>query len=159
MPKALFLDRDGILIRERGDYSYLPEHIAYVPGIEKFLLEQQAKGYLLIVVSNQGGIAKGLFGPEHVEHLHQIIHHHFLSYGVSIHSWFFCPHHDEISYCLCRKPGSLMLEKAIARYQVITSESYMIGDKESDKEAGRRAGLTPLLVNSNTNLNLYNPLD
>ena len=158
MPKALLLDRDGILIRERGAYSYLPEHIVYVPGIEKFLQERQSEGYLLIVVSNQGGIAKGYYGHAHVFDLHQTIHEQLLSWGVTIHSWFYCPHHDEVSYCLCRKPGPLMLEKALARYNADAAKSYMIGDKESDVEAGRRAGVKPLLVNSNTNLYLHNPL-
>lgn len=158
MPKALFLDRDGILIRERGAYSYLTDHIAYVPGVENFLLERQSEGYLLIVVSNQGGIAKGYYGHEHVNNLHKTIHKHFLSYGVTIHSWFYCPHHDEVSHCLCRKPSPLMLEKAISRFNIAASQSYMIGDKESDAEAGRRAGVKPLLVGSNTNLYLHNPL-
>lgn len=152
MRKAIFLDRDGVIIKEHGNYSFIPQHIQYVPGIEAFLSQMQKDGFLLIVITNQGGIAKGFYGHEHVYSLHQTINDHLKLYDVSITDWFYCPHHDTISYCLCRKPGPLMLEKAIARYGIDPHQSYMIGDKSSDAAASKSAHVNPLLVASNSDL-------
>ena len=157
MPRALFLDRDGVIVQERGAYTFLPAHVSYVPGIEGFLQQKQAEGFLLIVVSNQGGIAKGYYNHAHVYQLHQLIDQHLRYHGVSIQAWFYCPHHDHVSLCLCRKPSPLMLEKAIARYHIDPGASYMIGDKPSDAEAAKRAGVKPLQVASNTNLYQHPP--
>lgn len=156
--KAVLLDRDGVIIRERGAYTFLPAHIQHVPGIEVFLKALQDADYRLIVVSNQGGIAKGLYGHDDVALIHQLIADHLAEYGVSIADWFYCPHHETVGRCLCRKPSPLMIERALARHQIAPEQAYLIGDQESDTEAAQRAGIQALPVPSNTDLSLYPPI-
>lgn len=152
MRKVIFLDRDGVIIQEKGDYNYLPEHLEIVPGIEDFLLIQQSKGFEFITITNQGGIARGYYTHEHVRHMHALIHKHLSHAGVQFLDWFYCPHHDKVGYCLCRKPGSLMLEKAMARYGIDKSNAWFIGDKDSDVTAAENAGIQPIKIESNQNL-------
>lgn len=158
MTKAVFLDRDGIIIRERGAYSSLLRHVQLVEGIGDFLKRLQEAGFLLIVVSNQGGIARGYYSHDHVYVIHQHIVARLAAYGVQMTDWFYCPHHEKIGHCLCRKPGSLMLEKAIALHRIAPEQSYLIGDKETDVEAGQRVGVTAIQVPSNINLAEYPPI-
>jgi D-glycero-D-manno-heptose 1,7-bisphosphate phosphatase len=150
--KAIFLDRDGVLITERGDYNYLPEHIDIVEGSAEALRWLQAKGYLLIVITNQGGIAKGLYTHSRVNEIHKEIKSFYKIYGVHIKDFYYCPHHPSTGECLCRKPESLMLEKAIARFDIEPSVSWFIGDNPRDIEAGHQAGVKTLLIPSNADL-------
>lgn len=155
MRKVLFLDRDGVIIKERGAYNYLPEHLIYVDGIEQNLKKAWENGFDLVIITNQGGIAKGYYTHDHVHQMHSAIAAHFESHGVAFLDWFYCPHHDVSGKCLCRKPGSLMLEKAIARYGINPKASYFIGDKDSDYEAGIKAGVNPVKIEANEVLRGY----
>src|ERR1043166_7610519 len=116
--KAIFLDRDGILIKEKGGYNFLPEDIIFLEGAAEALAELQKAGYIFIVVTNQGGIARGLYTHRRLNEIHVEIGTYFVSRGVRILDFFYCPHHPDSSLCLCRKPDSLMLEKAAARYNI-----------------------------------------
>lgn len=152
MRKVIFLDRDGVIIQEKGDYNYLPEHLDMVPGIEDFLLTRQSKGFEFITITNQGGIAREYYTHDHVHQMHKLIHQHLSQVGVQFLDWFYCPHHDKAGYCLCRKPGSLLLEKAMARYGIDKSKAWFIGDKDSDVAAAENAGIQPIKIESNQNL-------
>lgn len=132
MNKAIFLDRDGVIIQERGHYNYLPEHRLLVDQIIFWLNYFTQQGYKLMVITNQGGIEKGLYTESHVSDMHQWIEQVLQKHNIHIDHFYYCPHHSDKSACLCRKPGSLMLEKALYTYQVDPMLSYMIGDKETD---------------------------
>src|SRR6185437_5420897 len=139
MQKAIFLDRDGVIITERGDYNYLPADIVLVHGIAETLRILEKKGFIFIVITNQGGIARGIFTHERVEEIHAGLKAHFEKAHIDIKEFYYCPHHPSASACICRKPDSLMLEKAMARFDIDPSQSWFIGDTDRDIEAGKKA--------------------
>lgn len=149
MNKVVFLDRDGVINKDNGDYTFLITDFFILDGVYEALKEFINKGYLLIVITNQGGIAKGLYGHEEVRLLHEFMTQELAKNQIVIQEIYYCPHHPDISNCLCRKPGSLLLEKAIARFQIDAEKSYFIGDRDRDMEAGGRAGVQ--LVKMETN--------
>lgn len=153
MRKVVFLDRDGVINKERGDYTYRIEDFEWNDGIIEVLRKFNAAGYDLIVITNQGGIAKKRYTHEDVNHVHDYLMKHLKANSVKILDIYYCPHHDEVSKCLCRKPGSLLIEKAVARYGVDISQSFMIGDRDRDMEAAKGLGLRGAKVKSNENLN------
>jgi D-glycero-D-manno-heptose 1,7-bisphosphate phosphatase len=150
--KAVFLDRDGVIVEEAGHYNYKAEHITINEGIVESLKKLQDKGYLLIVITNQGGIAKGLYGHKEVREIHKSLRNFFQSYGIKITDFYYCPHHDKQGKCLCRKPDSLMLEKAMAKYQIDPKQSYFIGDSDRDVEAAEKADITGIKIEANADL-------
>lgn len=152
MRKALFLDRDGVLNRERGDYTYSIEDFELLPDVSSALQLARKKGYLLIVISNQGGVAKGIFTEQRVEELHAILTDRLKEEGVFFDEIYYCKHHSDVGKCICRKPDSLMLEKAMARFSIDASRSVMIGDSERDVVAAEKAGVRGFLIASNSGI-------
>ncbi len=150
--KAIFLDRDGVLIKERGDYTWLLEDMIVNPNVVNALRKFSEKRYLLIVISNQAGIAKGIYQKSDADYLHLHLSRHFSLSGISISEYYYCPHHPEVSKCICRKPDSLLLEKAIARFNIDPSKSYFIGDADRDMEAGKKAGVNCIKIEPNASL-------
>jgi D-glycero-D-manno-heptose 1,7-bisphosphate phosphatase len=155
MRKVVFLDRDGVINKERGDYTYRIEDFEFNEGIVEALRKFRDAGYDLIVITNQGGIAKGRYTHEDVQRVHDYLMKHLSSRSVELLDIYYCPHHDEVSNCLCRKPGSLLIEKAVARYKVDIGQSIMIGDRDRDIEAAKGLGLRGAKVKSNANLNEF----
>jgi D-glycero-D-manno-heptose 1,7-bisphosphate phosphatase len=147
--KAVFLDRDGVLNKEMGDYVCRIEdfHILeYNAGALKAL---QDKGYLLLVATNQGGLAKGWYTEEELAKMHKKLREFFKSNGVEITDIFYCPHHPDFTGdCDCRKPKPGLLLQGITKYNLDPAQSYFIGDRERDVEAGVAAGLKGILINS-----------
>lgn len=127
--KAVFLDRDGVLNEERGDYVWLLEDFRIVSGIIDVLSALKSKGYLLIVVTNQAGIAKGQYTHENVVKCHDYFQRQ--SSDVIDH-FYYAPGHPSVSESLMRKPDSLMWEKAMAKFNIDPLQSWMVGDKERD---------------------------
>ena len=152
MNKAVFLDRDGVLIRERGDYNYLPEHFIINDGVAEALRMLQQKKFLLVVVSNQSGVAKGIYSHEVIQSFHDKLSDVLKKDGITISEFYYCPHTPDISMCLCRKPLSLMIEKALARFQINPAESFLIGDAERDILAAEAAGVKSFRIKPNDNL-------
>ncbi|SRR5258705_13575116 len=150
--RAAFLDRDGVLIKERGDYNYLPEHFIINDGVTKALKFLQEKNYLLIVISNQSGVAKKVYSIETIEWFHQKMIDQLAESGIKFSEIYYCPHHPDIGLCLCRKPLPLLFEKAIARFQINPAESFSIGDKQRDVDAGSACGVKSYLIEENANL-------
>jgi D-glycero-D-manno-heptose 1,7-bisphosphate phosphatase len=137
--KCIFLDRDGVLNVDRVDYVYRMEEFIIPPGVGEALRALKDAGYLLVVITNQSGIAKGIYKREDVYMIHQAIQD---GTGVELDDIYFCPYHEKFdSHSLTRKPGSLMIEKAAAKYNVDMDASWMVGDHERDITAGTRAGL------------------
>jgi len=149
MKKAVFLDRDGVLNKELGDYVCRLEDFKVLEHNFTALKELQDRGYLLIVITNQGGLAKGWYSVEVLDRMHTQLISSYAKQGVLISEVYYCNHHPEYNgKCLCRKPGSLMLEKALARFEIDASQSYFIGDRERDVIAGEAAGVTGILIDS-----------
>jgi len=153
MKKAIFLDRDGT-INNNCDHYYIwqKEELLLNPGVIDTLTELKSRGYMLIVISNQGGISKGEFSAEDVDALHMHLRSMLEQEGVSLDEIYYCPHHSMVETCLCRKPQPLMIEKALARFGIDPASSWMIGDAERDVEAGKAAGLRTILIEPNSDL-------
>ncbi len=149
MTKALFLDRDGVLNREVGDYTYTTDAFEVLPEVVPALGLALRKGYLLIVISNQGGIAKGIFSHSDVEAVHGRLTETLREAEIGLTAIYYCPHHDVVGRCMCRKPGALMLEKAMARFNINATDSVFIGDSKRDVEAAARVGVKGILTRSN----------
>lgn len=153
MNKAIFLDRDGT-INNNCDHYYIwkKEELLLNPGVVEALAELQSRGYLLIVISNQGGISKGEFSADDVDALHVHLRSMLEREGVKLDEIYYCSHHHMVESCLCRKPLPLMIEKAQARFDIDPASSWMIGDAERDVEAGKAAGLQTILIEANSDL-------
>ncbi|QJX45589.1 HAD family hydrolase [Hymenobacter taeanensis] len=141
--KAVFLDRDGVLNEEIGTYVWEPDKFMVLPGVPESLARLKQAGYYLIVVTNQAGIAKGLYTAAAVQACHEKLQR---ACGGLLDALYFAPSHPSVSESLSRKPGSLMLEKAIARFNLAPAQCWMVGDRCRDMEAGARAGVRGILV-------------
>lgn len=150
--KVAFLDRDGVINVERGDYTWKIEDFEFVEGFFESIKILAQKGFEFIVITNQGGIAKGLYSHQDVEQLNEIMRKAFQQNGFKLLDVFYSPYHSDYSESLSRKPDSLMLEKAIALYNVNVAESFMVGDSERDIIAAQKAGIKGIKVDSNQNL-------
>ena len=155
MNKVVFLDRDGVVNVERGEYTWKIEDFQLTVGLIGFLKEVQKKGYLTIMISNQGCIGKGVCTQDDVERAHRFMKDELKRADIELTDIYYCPHHPNSGKCFCRKPESIMLEKAIARYQADMSKSYFIGDTERDIEAGNRVGVQTIKINPNDDLTHY----
>jgi D-glycero-D-manno-heptose 1,7-bisphosphate phosphatase len=138
MNKAVFLDRDGIINEEIGKYVWSLDEFIIVDGIIPLLQQLKANGYFLIVVTNQAGIAKGLYTHEDVASLHAYFQE---SSGHLIDHFYYAPYHPDYSESLGRKPGTLLFEKGIAKYQLDPMSCWMIGDKERDMIPAKKLGM------------------
>lgn len=141
MNKALFLDRDGVI---NVDYAYVhrSENFEFIDGIFELCLHYQQLGYLIFVVTNQSGIARGYYSEKDFLYLSTWMVQQFEEHGVSISKVYFCPHHEEISgSCSCRKPEPGMLLQAQKEYDLDLENSILVGDSQRDIEAAARAGV------------------
>jgi D-glycero-D-manno-heptose 1,7-bisphosphate phosphatase len=144
MNKCIFLDRDGVLNEEKDDYVYKIEDFEIRNGVPEGLQLLKNAGYLLIVITNQAGIAKGIYSKDDVLNCHN---HLQIACGGVIDDIYFSPHHPKYnSDSLLRKPNSLMLEKAMAKYNIDPSKSFMVGDAERDVKAGKKAGVKTIHI-------------
>ncbi|WP_316838926.1 HAD family hydrolase [Pedobacter gandavensis] len=147
MNKAIFLDRDGVLNHEIYDYICKVEDFEVleyqIPPLKKLYDE----GYMLIIITNQGGIALKRYTEETLAEMHRILGEKFEAQGAKITHAYYCPHHPTVSEpCNCRKPLSGMVLEAITTYNIDPSLSVMIGDKPRDVEAANGAGVKGILI-------------
>lgn len=152
MNKAIFLDRDGVINIERGKYTFKIKNFHFVDGIFESCKLLQNAGYFLIIITNQGGIAKKIYTLDSLETLHNYMIEEFKKKQVLITEIYCCPHYPDYGKCICRKPGSLMLEKALARFNIDPEQSYFIGDSTRDVLAGNKVGIKGIKINSNQNI-------
>lgn len=142
MPKALFLDRDGVVNVEKN-YLYKVDDFELMDGILDVCRHYEAKGYLIIIVTNQSGISRGYYTQEDFNRLSQWMIEYFKSLGVTITHIYHCPHHESIDgNCDCRKPEPGMFLDAQRDFDLDMANSVMIGDNERDIQASIRAGVT-----------------
>ena len=143
---AIFLDRDGVINVDTG-YVYLVDDFKFIDGVIDALLQLKQKGYLLVVVTNQSGIARGLFTEEQFMSLTEWMDWSLADRGVDLDGIYFCPHHPSEGSdqyrksCTCRKPGPDMLLDAVKHLDIDLTRSYMVGDKPSDMKAAINAGV------------------
>ena len=145
---AVFIDRDGTINVEKN-YLHRYEDWEWTPGAIDAIKALNDAGYLVIVVTNQAGIARGMYGDDDVELLHKQVDQELASHGAHVDGYYYCPHHPdhgEIRECECRKPEPGMLFEAQRDHDIDMSLSYMIGDKLSDVEAGMAAQVKSILV-------------
>lgn len=149
--RAVFLDRDGT-INVEVQYLSQVEDFQFIPGVPWALKRLKDAGFLLVVVTNQSGIGRGLYDEAALESIHSHMHADLAKFGAAIDACYFCPHHPEHAIgdyhqeCGCRKPLPGMLQQAAQDLDIDLAASFMIGDKLADVEAGIAAGCSSLLV-------------
>lgn len=144
--KAVFLDRDGTINVDKG-YVHHIEDWEWIPGAIESIAALNHAGYLVIVVTNQAGIARGYYTDKEVAALHEWMNRELVKHGARIDGFYYCPHHPEFSdECKCRKPLPGLLLQAKRDLDVDFANSWLIGDKHSDVQAGLAAGVKPILV-------------
>ena len=147
---AAFFDRDGVLNRDSG-YVHRKEDFVWKKGAKRAIRRLNDRGYLVFIVTNQAGIARGLYPPAAVEHLHRWINRDLRRIGAHINSFYYCPHHPtagighygEIRNC--RKPAPGMLLQAMREWSIDRNRSFIIGDKDIDLMAANAAGVKGIL--------------
>jgi D-glycero-D-manno-heptose 1,7-bisphosphate phosphatase len=139
---AAFLDRDGTIIHDRG-YPRDPALVELLPGAAHGLRTLRARGLLLVVVSNQSGLARGRVTSAEAEAVHRRFVERLAEDGVVLDAAYYCPHGPDDG-CACRKPAPGLLLRAASELGIDLERSFMAGDKDSDVEAGRRAGCAAL---------------
>ena len=146
MNKAIFLDRDGTIIKDKI-YLSKPEEIEFINGVDEALEKFLLNNYKLIIITNQSGVGRGYFNIEDVEKVNDRIRQELLSRSITITDFYYCPHYVGSSLneydtkCDCRKPSPGLIIQAAKDYDIELCESFMIGDKESDILAGVNAKL------------------
>lgn len=144
--KALFLDRDGVINVDKVHVCKV-EDFEFMPGIFELAESYQQQGFLIIVVTNQAGIAKKLYTENDFLKLTDWMIQQFADHGVTITKVYYCPHHPDFTgECECRKPAPGMLLRAIEEYNIDPQSSVLIGDKDTDLMAGKNAGIGTLLM-------------
>ena len=140
---CIFLDRDGVINVDFVDYVYTIEKFTLISGVAEAISNLKSNDYLMVIITNQSGIAKGLYTREQMnachQHLQQMINH-------QIDDIYYAPFHESNSASLSRKPGALMFERAIAKYNIDIEHSWMVGDKKRDIEPAKRLGLKTIQV-------------
>jgi len=148
MTGAVFLDRDGTLVRDPG-YLHDPALVELLPGAAPGLAALARAGWPLVVVSNQSGIARGLYGPDGFAAVQARIGELLAPHGVRFAGAYFCPHHPDITGpCDCRKPGLALFQRAARDLRLDLGKSWMVGDRLSDAEPALRLGGHGLLIES-----------
>lgn len=151
MERVIFLDRDGTL-NEEVHYLHRREDLKLLDKAPLAIRMLREKGYKIVVVTNQAGVARGYYSEADVKKLHCYMNEKLRQQGAEIDRFFYCPHHPEHgigSYkieCCCRKPGTGMFEMAEQYFEVDKAHSWMIGDKLIDIEAGKNYGVRTILV-------------
>ena len=154
--KAIFRDRDGVINDGSLYYTYRISDFKFNDGLFEGLRMLRDAGFIFVVITNQAGVAKGLYSERDVEALHQYMCDELRKQGIEIAGVYYCPHYPEISGpCECRKPGTLLIERAIKEFNIDRTQSFLIGDGSRDIEAAERAGITGIKINKNESIVPY----
>jgi D,D-heptose 1,7-bisphosphate phosphatase len=144
--KAIFLDRDGV-INEEVSYLSNPDAFEFIEGSIEALKILKQKNYLLIVITNQAGIARGFFSEQTLKVIHAKMTKILKQNEIELDDIYYCPHHPEFTgQCDCRKPNPGMILKAKLKHNINLNNSYMVGDTLNDIETGKAANCKTVLV-------------
>ena len=146
--KAVFLDRDGVLTRERSDYVKTADELEVLPGIGPPLRDLRKMGFRLVIVTNQSVVGRGLATDDQMARIHEKLQSELKRMGCSVDAIYYCPHLPGAG-CSCRKPEPGLIVRAASDLGIDVSSSWMIGDKEIDLEAAKRAGCRGVRVVTN----------
>lgn len=144
MKKAVFVDRDGT-INVNVEYLNTPDNFKMYPSVAEGIKLLNENGFLVIVITNQSGIARGYFTKETLEKIHVRMIKELKEKGAKVDAIYYCPHHPD-DKCICRKPETGLLKKAVKDFKIDTSKSFIIGDRMLDVEAGFKIGLKTILI-------------
>lgn len=151
--RAVFLDRDGTMIEEAGYLSSL-DQVRWFPGTKDAVRLLNRAGFLVFVITNQGGIGLGLFDDEFVKRTHASMDAELAASGAKVDGWYYCPHHPNAvtpglrGPCACRKPGRAMIDAACRAHNIDLARSWVIGDRDVDVQMAAAVGAQAVLVTS-----------
>lgn len=146
--RAVFLDRDGTLNVEK-EYLHRAEDWEWIPGAIKAIHLLNQAGFVVIVTTNQSGVARGYYNEQAVRDLHASVDRWLAAEGARVDGYYYCPHHPQygsVRDCDCRKPAPGLLLAAAREHDIDLAHSYVVGDKASDVGAARAVGAVPILV-------------
>lgn len=149
--KAIFLDRDGVINFNRNDYVKSWDEFEFIPGVLDAIKQINASNRLVIIITNQSPIGRGMFTPETLDGIHNKMLEVMGKHNCHIDAIYYCPHHPNDG-CNCRKPKPGNILRAAKDFNIDLSNSWMIGDSESDLEAGRTAGCQVMKVTEERSL-------
>ena len=153
---AILLDRDGVINHDPGDYTTCLAEFTVLPTVLDTLSIWKKAGFKLILITNQGGIAKGRYGHDAVAEIHAHLREVCAQAGADIDDIFYSPHHPDFGNSLSRKPGSLMVERALAKHRLDPEQCWMFGDKSRDIDCALGAGVRHgILIEPNAPLGDY----
>jgi len=149
MKKCLFMDRDGTInvLNETAYHLADSNQVVLIPGVEKLIKKFNDNGYMVIVISNQGGVGKGFYTEEDVYAIQEVITEKLAKSGAKIDDWYYCFHHHLKGIgkykveCECRKPGPANVLHAIEKYGIDKDKSFFIGDNITDAKCAENAGV------------------
>ncbi len=157
MNRAIFLDRDGTINVEMPNYLYKVEDFRFLPSVIEAMKLLTKTDYKLIVVTSQGGVAKGLYTEKDVHAVNRHMVGELMRHGVKVHGVYYCPHHPKGTVkeysiiCECRKPGSKLFEEAAMEFGIDLKKSWVVGNSWKDTEAGAKLGCRTIFVKTGVN--------
>ncbi len=149
--KAVFFDRDGVLNEERKDYVKIRSELKIFPNIIDPIIKLKEAGFIIVVITNQSAINRGLTTHQNISEIHSTIQSFLNENGTQIDSFYYCPHKPD-EYCQCRKPNPGLILRAVEELKINLQKSWMIGDSETDVQAAIKAGCKYFKINSNHEL-------
>ena len=149
--KAVFLDRDGVINRNRDDYVKSIDELEILPDVPNAINLLNKKNFKVVIISNQSVINRGLLSTEVLQMIHEFLKKELLRHNAKIDAIYFCPHRPD-EHCDCRKPKPTLILRAAKDLEIDLSKSYMIGDKESDKVSAEKAGIQFIQIKTDGNL-------
>ena len=159
MKKVIFLDRDGVINREIGNYVFSLEKFVLNDGLDKALKVWNDLGFSFAIITNQGGISKLKYSKQDVYLINHFLTQWFKAHNLNLLEISFFFYFNLVEACICIKPDSLMLEKLIAKHSISIEESFLIGDSLRDIQAANKIGLRSIQIVANSNLNDIIPLE
>jgi len=149
--RVIFLDRDGVINENRDDYVKSKNEFIFLPRVFTAIRKLNQMGYQLIIITNQSAINRGIITKEQLNDIHKFMLNELEKHSCKVTKIYFCPHKPNEN-CFCRKPKTGLIIKAINEFGIDISESWLIGDKESDIQAANKLGLRSILVNEKKDL-------
>lgn len=149
--KTVFFDRDGVINQERTDYVKSISELEIFPNVVKNIKLLKNAGFLVVVITNQSAVNRGIISHEMVNQIHNSIQDYLKKNGTFLDGFYYCPHTPNEN-CNCRKPKSGLIEKAILELNIDLNSSWFIGDNESDIEAANSIGCKAIKINNDFSL-------